>query len=464
MDAQREVRLQRACVELLSWPLDRPEIEVMNRGIDLAVEVTNSHFGYVHYVNADQESLELSSWSTGTSDYCTAMYDRHYPISEAGIWADTARLRTPQVHNDYAVVPTRRGIPDGHVPIARHLGVPVVSDGLVCLMLGVGNADDPYTDDDVVMAQVIADTTWEVVKRLRHHAEVTARLDLLQERQHAVGLTSWEWDPFTDQVVWDSSAASVIPGFATLANSWEPLRSILDLPDARRLDAILRGPQTGAVAVELTGRTDEGDVRLLLQGFWVDRPQGRDRLLRGTLLDVTLLEEFEQAHQAATHDSLTGLPNRAWLVDELDRRMRRKGQRAGDAFAVHFIDFDGFKLVNDTYGHMVGDEVLRACARRLQSVSRHQESVARFGGDEFVMIQDGPVSHESAAGLAARIRAAVSGDVVMPDGRHVAVGMSIGVAICSGSQIGVSDLLRQADTALYAAKRDAGGIRVTAGH
>jgi diguanylate cyclase (GGDEF)-like protein len=144
--------------------------------------------------------------------------------------------------------------------------------------------------------------------------------------------------------------------------------------------------------------------------------------------------------------------------------MRRNRQRTGDMFAVHFIDFDGFKEVNDTYGHMVGDEVLRACARRLQSVSRHQESVARFGGDEFVMIQDGPVSKESAAALAARIRSAVSGDVVMPDGRHVEVGMSVGVAICSGSDISVSDLLRQADTALYAAKRDAGGIRVTTLH
>jgi diguanylate cyclase (GGDEF)-like protein len=355
-------------------------------------------------------------------------------------------------------------MPEGHVPIARHLGVPVVGEGLVCLMLGVGNADRAYSDDDVIMAQAIADTTWEVVKRLRQHAEVTARLDLLQERQHAVGLTSWEWDPFTDQVVWDSSVASVIPAFPPLANSWDPLRSILDLPDARRLDAMLRGPQTGAVAIEMTGHTDEGDLRLLLQGFWVDRPQGRDRLLRGTLLDVTLIEEFEQAHQAATHDSLTGLPNRAWLVDELDRRMRRNRQRTGDMFAVHFIDFDGFKEVNDTYGHMVGDEVLRACARRLQSVSRHQESVARFGGDEFVMIQDGPVSKESAAALAARIRSAVSGDVVMPDGRHVEVGMSVGVAICSGSDISVSDLLRQADTALYAAKRDAGGIRVTTLH
>jgi GGDEF domain-containing protein len=80
------------------------------------------------------------------------------------------------------------------------------------------------------------------------------------------------------------------------------------------------------------------------------------------------------------------------------------------------------------------------------------------------MIQDGPVSKESAAALAARIRSAVSGDVVMPDGRHVEVGMSVGVAICSGSDISVSDLLRQADTALYAAKRDAGGIRVTTLH
>lgn len=218
------------------------------------------------------------------------------------------------------------------------------------------------------------------------------------------------------------------------------------------------------MALEVTGRAEGSEVRLLLQGFWVDRSLGRDRLLRGTLMDVTLIAAFERAHEAATHDVLTGLPNRAWLIDELDRRMSRDRQRSADNFAVHFIDFDGFKLVNDTYGHMVGDEVLRACARRLQSVSRHQESVARFGGDEFVMIQDGPVTRASAAALAARIRAAVSGDVVMPDGQRVPVGLSIGVALCSASDRSVSDLLRQADTALYEAKRDADGIKVTGLH
>ena len=464
LSAEQEVLLQRARVELLSWPLDSPEVNLLNRGIDLAVELTDSKIGYVHYVNSDQDSIELCTWSTSTAGYCTATYDRHYPISKAGIWADSARLRTPQVNNDYEAEPERRGVPQGHADVVRHLGVPVLEGDMVRLLLGVGNADQPYVDQDVAIAQAIADTTWAMVQRLREHAEVVARLDLLKERQHVVGLTTWEWDPFTDRVVWDSSAAAVIPGFAPQATSWDPLRSILDLPDARRLDAVLRGPQDGAVALEMTGHADEADVRLLLQGFWVDRPLGRDRLLRGTLMDVTMIAEFEQAHEAATHDALTGLPNRAWLVDEIDRRMRRNRQRVGDYFAVHFIDFDGFKLVNDTYGHMVGDEVLRACARRLQSVSRHQESVARFGGDEFVMIQDGPVTRDSAAALADRIRSAVAGDVVMPDGQRVAVGMSIGVAICSGEDISVSDLLRQADTALYEAKRDAGGIKVTGLH
>ncbi|MCB0899407.1 MAG: GGDEF domain-containing protein [Actinobacteria bacterium] len=461
LPTERNGLLQQARVELLSWPLDSSEVDLLTRSIDLAVELTHSQIGYVHYVNPDQDSIELCTWSTSTADYCTAQYDRHYPISQAGIWADSARLRVPQVHNDYSSVPAKRGLPAGHAPVLRHLGVPVLQAEAVCLLLGVGNSESPYSQSDVQIAQTIADTTWEVVKRLRQHADVRARLDLLQERQHVVGLTTWEWDPFINRVTWDSSANSVVPGFPPHADSWDPVRSILDGPDSRRLDAVLRGPQDGAIALELTGHSEDGEVQLLLQGYWVDRWQGRDRLLRGTLLDVTLVSAFEQAHEAATHDVLTGLPNRAWLVDELDRRMGSARHRAGDSFAVHFIDFDGFKAVNDTYGHMVGDEVLRACAQRLQSVSRRQESVARFGGDEFVMIQDGPVTPQSARALAERIRSSVAGDVVMPDGRQIPVGMSIGVAICTAADLSVSDLLRQADIALYEAKRDAGGVTVT---
>lgn len=464
LSADLEVRLQRARVELSSWPLDASEVELLTRSIDLAVELTDSQIGYVHYVNTDQDSIELCTWSTSTADYCTANYDRHYPISKAGIWADTARHKRPQIHNEYSAEPSRRGLPQGHSPVHRHLGVPVVRDDSVCLLLGVGNAEQPYTEVDVTIAQVLADTTWDTVMRHRQHAEVHARLELLQERQHVVGLTTWEWDPFTDRVTWDSSANSVIPGFPPHADTWDPLRSILDSPDARRLDVVLRGPRDGAIALELTGHGDDGEIQLLLQAYWADRWQGADRILRGTLLDVTLVSAFERVHEAATHDALTGLPNRAWLVDELDRRMRSARHRAGDSFAVHFIDFDGFKAVNDTYGHMVGDEVLRACAQRLQSVSRHQESVARFGGDEFVMIQDGPVTAQSAGALAQRIRSSVSGDVVMPDGVQIPVGMSIGVAICAAADMSVTDLLRQADTALYEAKRDASGVKVTGLH
>ena len=166
------------------------------------------------------------------------------------------------------------------------------------------------------------------------------------------------------------------------------------------------------------------DVRLptgLLGGIgpWVNR------LLRGTLMDVTMIAEFEQAHEAATHDAFTGLPNRAWLVDELDRRMRRSRQRVGDYFAVHFIDFDGFKLVNDTYGqYMVGDEVL---GRAPPSAERQQ--ARRIGGP----LRRGRVRHDpgtarspvTPAGGARRPYPdpAVAGDVVMPGrsaggGRH----------------------------------------------
>lgn len=149
------------------------------------------------------------------------------------------------------------------------------------------------------------------------------------------------------------------------------------------------------------------------------------------------------------HDGLTGLPNKRLLVDRLTQALARS-KRAGTFVAVLFIDLDGFKGVNDTLGHAVGDQLLTAVASHLLACLRDTDTCARVGGDEFVIVCE-DLSHASdAAMLAHRIESALASGVAV--GREtMSVPATIGLAVSSGRSL-PADLLHEADTAMYRAK------------
>jgi diguanylate cyclase (GGDEF)-like protein len=161
----------------------------------------------------------------------------------------------------------------------------------------------------------------------------------------------------------------------------------------------------------------------------------------------------QMAH-AATHDELTGLPNRAWLTKAMQSALNDvppSTMAIGRAPAVLFVDLDDFKIVNDSLGHDAGDRLLRQIAQRLRRTVRPEDTVARFGGDELVVLcQDLPAG-EAADQLCQRLLAKIAEPVEM-DGRPITVGASIGVAHADPTSTPQS-LLRDADSAMYAAKR-----------
>ena len=153
----------------------------------------------------------------------------------------------------------------------------------------------------------------------------------------------------------------------------------------------------------------------------------------------------------AFHDELTGLPNRALLSDRLERALltARRNRRS---FAVHYVDIDHFKLINDTYGHHAGDGVLVAIADWLRAALRDSDTVARIGGDEFVILQPEIESAQQAEDVAARL-VAIREAPLDVGGSAIAVRLSVGVAVYSGGGHDPGDMLRLADAALYEVKK-----------
>ena len=168
--------------------------------------------------------------------------------------------------------------------------------------------------------------------------------------------------------------------------------------------------------------------------------------------DITARRAVEdQLRHDALHDMLTGLPNRHLFMERLARAVLQERRREGYLFAVLFLDLDRFKVVNDSLGHAVGDELLVAVAGRLKGCVRESDTVARFGGDEFAVLLDDIGAVEDALRAAERIQAVLGGSVSL-SGYEVFTSASIGIALSSTACGRPDNLLRNADMAMYRAK------------
>jgi len=177
-----------------------------------------------------------------------------------------------------------------------------------------------------------------------------------------------------------------------------------------------------------------------------------DRGWVATHEDITEKRQAElKIEHMAHHDALTGLANRIRLNERLEHALAQSG--SGDMIAVHHLDLDRFKAVNDTFGHHTGDRLLKIVASRLRELVRETDTIARMGGDEFVIIQ-APVSDpRQATSLAERAIGAI-GEPFVIDGHQAVVGVSIGIAVSPDHGSTADRLLRNADLALYRAKED----------
>lgn len=238
----------------------------------------------------------------------------------------------------------------------------------------------------------------------------------------------------------------------------------LSLPGSEGLETLeeMVGMAPGIPVVVLTSRSDEGlAVASVQQG-------AQDYLVKGAYEPASLARSIRyaierkalesQLAQQALHDALTTLPNRTLLLERLNPALAR-GTRTGDKLALLYLDLDGFKPINDEFGHDAGDAVLIEVARRLRAVVRPQDTVARIGGDEFAVMCEGFRSDTEIRSLVSRMEDAIAQPIQIasprsPSGHEARrVTASIGIAFASAAEMSAEELIRSADQAMYKIKR-----------
>jgi diguanylate cyclase (GGDEF)-like protein/PAS domain S-box-containing protein len=271
---------------------------------------------------------------------------------------------------------------------------------------------------------------------------------------HAV---AWVWDVAADDLAWYGDAKELY-GFAG-PETHGPSDSFLDLlhPDdrIRVVQAITDSLFHGAdYEVEYRSVLPDGSTRWhRTKGTTVTDGAGKVTRMLGVATDITERRAAEeQLAHLALHDSLTGLANRVLLRDRLDEALLRQG-RTRHHLAVLFVDLDGFKAVNDRAGHEAGDQVLVETASRLRTVLRASDTIARFGGDEFVVVAEAVFPGEAMA-LAERIVTALARPHLI-GGLALSCPASVGLCLAEPGST-ASMLLREADAAMYEAKGSPG--------
>ena len=383
-------------------------------------------------------------------------------------WVPTFEEALPalaaQAH-DVCLVDYRLGERDGLELLrhARDLGVTAP----MILLTGQGDGDVDLAAmragaaDYLIKGQIDAKL---LERSIRYALEQSRTLHALRESEERYALSArgandglWVWDLRSNEVYYSPRWKSML-GFAEeeIGASPDEWLSRVHPDDAEivrsTVDMHIAG-NTPHLEIEHRMRCRDGSHRWMLsRGLAVRDSAGAAVRIAGSQTDITERKlAVEQLTHDAFHDALTQLPNRALFMDRLARAIESHRRHPHSLFAVLFLDLDRFKLVNDSLGHVLGDELLVGVARRLVKVVRSSDSVARLGGDEFAMLIDGIDHAADAVRTARRVQDELS--VPFRIGPHeIFTTASIGIALSTTGYDDPQDVLRDADIAMYRAK------------
>jgi len=183
-ERRRNSAINASRLHLMQFAVLHPLDDLLEETLNEAEKLSNSLIGFYHFVEDDQKTLTLQNWSARTKkEFCKAAgKGEHYAIAEAGVWVDCVYQRKPVIHNDYASLPHRKGLPEGHAGVLRELVVPVLRGEKIKAILGVGNKPVDYTEKDVEAVSLLADAAWEIAERKKDDEALHKLNEELEQR------------------------------------------------------------------------------------------------------------------------------------------------------------------------------------------------------------------------------------------------------------------------------------------
>lgn len=358
-------------------------------------------------------------------------------------------MRKTVVHNDYPSYADKKGLPDGHVPLLRHMSAPVIDGNKVTMIIGVANKSIEYDESDKSLLEMMANTIWTLLQRNRSNRQLELDAEVFRISREGVMITDAE-----GAIISVNEAFTEITGYSKEEAIGQTPRL---LKSARHSNEFYKQMWAtlnlvGRWQGEIWNRRKNGEIYPEWLGISVSRDQhARIKEYVGIFMDISEHKRAqERIEELAFYDALTGLANRRLMADRTKQAISF-AKRQKCLVGLIYLDLDHFKEINDSMGHLVGDQLLVQIATRLKSCVRDTDTVCRMGGDEFVVLLNDMTSTNDVVEVAQKILEVLSSPLEL-NHRSLKVSGSVGASLYPMDGDTFDTLLQRADTAMYQAK------------
>lgn len=418
-----------------------------------ALELTESKYGYIFLYNDEKREFTLHSWTEGVLEHCSIINPGLvYQLDSVGIWGEAVRQNKPIIVNDFQQPnPMKKGYPLGHVVLKRFMTMPVNMDGKIVAVVGLANKERDYLPHDADEMLLLMGGAWNAVER----REMQERLVYERNKYWQTLISIGDGVMVVDnqgRIEMLNTAGQRLTGWSLEDALGRDYREVFALSREEQGETI----QDSIQAVFATGKLQElhdyvllhnkngGQCALEYSASPIREEAGH---ISGVVLvfrDITeKIAQHKKIEYLSFHDSLTGLYNRGFFEEEL----RRLDTERNLPLTIIMGDLDGLKLANDIFGHAFGDMLLIKAAQALKNGCRADDIIARWGGDEFVLLLP-KTGVEEAAAIIERIKRDFSREQI----QAIQGSISMGFSTKAEPQEDILQILNKAEENMYLAK------------
>ena len=427
--------------------------EQLDHVLHEALKLTESRYGYIFLYDDGRRELTLNSWTEGVLADCgVANQSIVYPLEGTGFWGEAVRQKKPVVLNDFrSPNPLKKGYPEGHVVLNRFLSIPVIMDERVVAVVGLANKVEAYDESDINELSLFVNSAWNALKR--HEIQEKLAYERSRYLQTLVSIGDGV------MVVDREGRIEMLNAVAQKLTGWDYREAIgchysqvfvirHEHASEQIDDPIAEAMETGTIqelshhAVLISKNGQEYNLEDSAAPIRNDTDETAGVVL--VFRDVTQKKkQLEQIEYLGFHDPLTGLYNRRFFNTELLRLDTPRNR----PLTLVMGDLNGLKLTNDIFGHAFGDQLLERLGQVLRRCCRTDDIIARWGGDEFVLLLPKTEPGE-AEKIIARIKREFSKEKV----KSIKGSISMGLACKDSPEPDIATILSKAEEAMYNAK------------
>ncbi|NLJ81420.1 MAG: PAS domain S-box protein [Firmicutes bacterium] len=451
-ETQQNLKRTESLVRILQHPTESIQ-ELLDYALEESVTLTKSDYGYIFFYEESKQEFKVYAWSGAALERC-AVEEKQlvYHLEKTGIWGEVVRQRRPLVINDFERPhPLKKGYPPGHVPIKKYLTVPIFDGDQIVMAVGLANKETDYDQMDIWQITLLMNNVWTLVQKRRSDLALWAEKERLQATLRSVGDGVIATDK-EGRIVGINGVAQELTGWSRRQALGRPFTEVFHILNEHTREKC----EDPIGKVLRTGKT----VGLANHTVLVARG-GRERQIadsaapiidaRGEIDGVVLVfrdvseerRKMAEINYLSEHDYLTEVKNRRYF----EFKLQELDQSDQLPFSLIMAGFDGLSMVNESFGYAQGDEILRKTARVIEQNCPPDATLARWSGDEFILLLPQTTAAKAEA-VSSEIAEALRKESV----NSIPLSISLGSFTKNEPGQTTAEMLKEAETRMYRAK------------